>query len=179
MRQFPFILLLILFVSCVERNANNQVDIQESISYETENKIDVPPAIDPFFEGVVTPGCLTAKHYDTTNAANLVYTIYDEITINEDHTFIKREKTTGLYNDRVQYRTFRGRIMKYKETYNGKDHVWFAFNGVSDDKWISSFSIETDGVAIKSSVTSYSEFYDRKTSSLTDDHWMVRHKKVE
>ena len=126
---------------------------------------------DDFFEGVVTPGVLTGKHYDTNNS----YTYYDELTINNDHSFELRVKTTGLYGGNVEIKTYYGTIKKHQEVYNGETKVWFELEGESDDNYINGISIEPNGTAVVGAHGSYHGFYLQKMSSVKDYHWIVSH----
>lgn len=129
---------------------------------------------DDFFEGVVAPGVLVAKYYNNNNAGNLKYTIEQELTIREDHSFEMREKVSGLYGGNVEIKTYVGRITnKFTENYNGVSHTWYTLVG-RHGNWEGSWSIETNGNAVGGVNQTYQEF----NSSMNDNralgwHWTM------
>lgn len=155
MKKLLLILIPTLLVSCAGNGSRNSNE--------------------DFFEGVVTPGLLTGKYYNTSNAAGMTYTINEEITIYDDHTFELRRKTSGLYNGGKEIKTFYGTIRKHKEEYNGAERIWFTFDGHSEDNWATGFAIETNGTCVPGACGSYHEIYLRKNDNRSDSHWTVRH----
>lgn len=130
---------------------------------------------DVFFEGIFTPGILVATYYDNNNAANLRYTIEQELTIRENHSFEMREKTSGLYGGNVEIKTYEGWIKgKYSEVYNGVSHTWYTLEGKSG-KWVGSWSIETNGNAVGGAHSTYQEIYSR----LNDNNYQGWHWKMK
>ncbi|MBR4479308.1 MAG: hypothetical protein IKO88_04820 [Bacteroidales bacterium] len=132
---------------------------------------------DDYFEGIVTPGVLVSKYYDNRNAGNLRYTIEQELTIRENHSFEMREKTSGLYGGNVEIRTYEGWIMnKYTENYNGTVHTWYTLEGKMGN-WVGSWSIETNGNAVGGLNSTYHEFYTRLNENSSQGwHWKMTRK---
>lgn len=130
---------------------------------------------DNFFEGIFTPGILVSKYYSNINAGNLRYTIEQELTIREDHSFEMREKTSGLYGGNVEIKTYKGWIKnKYTENYNGVIHTWYTLEGESGNR-VESWSIETDGNAVGGACSTYQEIYLRLNENSSQGwHWKMK-----
>lgn len=168
----------VLYDDTIWDDSPTHVKLEKAFSFsKAESKRKDDSKQDEYFEGIVTPGVLVSKFYDNRNAGNLRYTIEQELTIRENHSFEMREKTSGLYGGNVEIRTYEGWIKnKYTENYNGTVHTWYTLEGKMGN-WVSSWSIETNGNAVGGLNSTYHEFYTRLNDNRSQGwHWKMTRK---